>query len=294
MATATVEITLPGLTGFTLSLQLYTYQTDTLVHTIALTEETNRKGTYRGTQEDPMPGIYHARCVEGTTTRGEGYVALTNAAIVHTVLGMPDPATLTKQEEILTELAEHNTGAGTGARTVAVTVNDGSTLLQNAKVRMTEGVNTYLVSTNASGVAVFNLDDATYTVGITKSGYTYSGTTLVVDGNESPTYSMTQNMPTPSANPARSNLTITCYDEYLDPEPGAIVTLQMVVVPTGDTGGSFDLKDIPLVADENGVIEIEVARLAQYRRTRGSGQTDTITIPDAATCTFDSFLGREE
>lgn len=89
MATATIEITLPGLTGFSLSLQLYTYQTDTLVHTIALTEATNRKGTYSGTQVSPTPGLYHARCVEGTTVRGEGYVDLTDAAIVHTVMDSP-------------------------------------------------------------------------------------------------------------------------------------------------------------------------------------------------------------
>lgn len=81
-------------------------------------------------------------------------------------------------------------GSGSGARTVTVTVNDGTTALQNARVRLTEGANTYVALTNASGVATFNLDDATYVVSITKQGYSYSGTTLVVNGTEAVTYSM--------------------------------------------------------------------------------------------------------
>lgn len=74
-----------------------------------------------------------------------------------------------------------------------ITVDDGTTALQNATVRMTEGVNSYTALTDASGVAVFNLDDATYVVSISKSGYSYSGTTIVVNGTETATYSMTAN-----------------------------------------------------------------------------------------------------
>jgi hypothetical protein len=51
-------------------------------------------------------------------------------------------------------LAAASAGAGTGARTVTITVNDGTTPLQNAVVRLTEGVNTFRALTNASGVAV--------------------------------------------------------------------------------------------------------------------------------------------
>ena len=49
-------------------------------------------------------------------------------------------------------------GTGTGARTVAVTVDDGAAVLENAIVRFTEGANTYAGPTNASGQISFSLD----------------------------------------------------------------------------------------------------------------------------------------
>lgn len=82
-------------------------------------------------------------------------------------------------------------GGGTGARSVTITVNDGATALENARVRFTEGLNTFLVLTNASGIATFALDDATYTVTVTKPGYTFTPTTMIVNGTETATYSMT-------------------------------------------------------------------------------------------------------
>ena len=93
-------------------------------------------------------------------------------------------------EEIADAIAAINVGSGTGARTVTVTVNDGTIALQNATVRMTSGAETYTALTNVSGVAVFNLDDATWVVSITRNGYSFAGTTLVVDGTETVTYSM--------------------------------------------------------------------------------------------------------
>lgn len=81
--------------------------------------------------------------------------------------------------------------AGTGARTVTVTVNDGSAPLESARVRFTKGLAVHAQTTDASGNCTFNLDDGTYTVAISLDGYTYSGTTQVVDGDETPTYSMT-------------------------------------------------------------------------------------------------------
>jgi hypothetical protein len=221
-------------------------------------------------------------------TVGDATVAnqSTIAGYIDTEVG----AILTGLTSVVNDL---NVGAGAGARTITVTVNDGAAALQNAIVRMTEGINTFASLTNASGVAVFNLDDATYAVSISKSGYSYAGTTLVVNGTEAATYSMTAIVITPAANPAQSTLSMTCYDELLAAEPGAIVTLQMVAVPTSDTGRSYDAKPITLTADNDGVIEVTVARLAKYKRTRGTGLSDVITIPDASTCTFISFLGRE-
>ena len=125
-------------------------------------------------------------------------------------------------------------GAGTGARTVTITVNDGTTALQNAVVRLTEGSNTFRALTNASGVAVFNLDDATYTVAVTKSGYTYAGTTMVVNGTETATYSMTATNVASPTNPDLSAIEVLCLDEDFAAASGIDVDFRMASVAAGD------------------------------------------------------------
>jgi Rieske Fe-S protein len=188
--------------------------------------------------------------------------------------------------------------SGTGARTVTITVDDDADplqKLQNARVRLTEGVNTYTGLTNASGVIVFNVDDASYAVAITKSGYTYAGTTLVVNGDEAETYSMTVVVISPATDPAHSTLSITCYDEELELEAGAVLRLTMSRIPTDDVGRSFDSKTRVLVADSNGLIQVRVARLAEYTIERGDSYQYKVRveIPDASTCEVESVLGKE-
>lgn len=152
-----------------------------------------------GTQDDYAP------------LKASDYTAPLSAAATRTALGM-SAADLDAQLDAI--LAAATAGAGTGARTVTITVNDGTTVLENCIVRLTEGANTFTVLTNSSGVAVFNLDDATYTVGITKPGYTYSGTSLVVNGTETATYSMTAiSISNPTAGKvARRSIPVTVVD----------------------------------------------------------------------------------
>lgn len=175
-----------------------------------------------------------------------------------------------------------SSGAGSGARTVTVTVNDGSSALQNATVRMTEGSNTYIASTNASGVATFNLDDATYTVAITKSGYSYAGTTLVVDGNETVTYSMTATSITPS-NPSLVTGYYTCYSELGVVESGVTVTLQVDRVPS-ETGLALDSAVRTATSDSNGLAQFtNLVPGAWYKVRRGEGNYYTFQLSATAT-----------
>ena len=95
-------------------------------------------------------------------------------------------------------------GGGLGARTISITINDGVSAIEGAKVRLTKAAESYVLTTNASGLAVdavgqpFHLDDGTWTVVVTKALFTFSGTTITVDGDETRTYSMTQIIPSPS------------------------------------------------------------------------------------------------
>ena len=86
-----------------------------------------------------------------------------------------------------TAISNIDAGGGTGAYTITVTVTDGTDPLENATVRLTEGINTFVQYTDASGNAQFSLDAATYNVALTKDGYSFTPTTRTVTGEEAGT-----------------------------------------------------------------------------------------------------------
>jgi hypothetical protein len=180
---------------------------------------------------------------------------------------------------------------GTGARTVTITVNDGTIVLQNARVRLTEGANTYTGSTNASGVIVFNVDDATYTVGITKSGYTYAGTTLIVDGTETRTYSMTVVSVTPPDDPALCAVIMHVYDQYGADMASQPVEITFVRWESTATDTPPVLSPPPVLStNSEGIVSTELFREATYKIVYGNApytRRVDVTIPDAATYTVE-------
>lgn len=78
-------------------------------------------------------------------------------------------------------------GSGDGAFTITVTVTDGAAPLQNAHIRVSDGVTPATGTTNVSGEAEFALDAATYSVAVTKAGYQFTPTTRTVTGEEAGT-----------------------------------------------------------------------------------------------------------
>ena len=147
-----------------------------------------------------------------------------------------------------------SSGGGTGARAVTITVNDGSTALQNALVRMSQGAESYVVATNASGVAVFSLDDATWTVTITKPGYTHAPTTIIVNGTETATYSMTAVTITAS-DPDLVTYWLTCLDKSNQPESGVVFHVQNTGV-VGLSGVSLDSEVKDFTSGLNGLLSV--------------------------------------
>jgi len=206
-----------------------------------------------------------------------------------------DSATLAKIDDILTDTGttlpglinaiEGGGGSGTGARTVTITVNDGTTVLQNATVRMTEGANTFTALTNVSGVAVFNLDDATYTVGVTKSGYTYAGTTLVVDGTEVATYSMTAVSITPPSNPSLSAIVVLCLDAAGQPEADVEVDFRIVTVPSGSQNIAYKGAKQTATSDVDGIARFEAVQgiTGEWKRGRADVWTSVAVDSDSVT-----------
>ncbi len=143
---------------------------------------------------------------------------------------------------------------GTGARTVTVTVDDGTNPLENAIVRMTRGADTLALTTNASGVAVFNLDDATWTVSISKPGYSFAGASLIVDGTETVTYSMTQVVITPSSVDKVTGYW-TVLDETGTAAASVAITIKARQSTKASTGLVHDAAERTATSDANGLVQ---------------------------------------
>jgi hypothetical protein len=212
-----------------------------------------------------------------------------------------DSATATKIDNILEDTGttlpaaiaeiEGGGGSGTGARTVTITVNDGTTVLQNATVRMTEGANTFTALTNVSGVAVFNLDDATYTVSITKAGYSYSGTTLVVNGTETATYSMTVVSTPAPTQPDGCVIQVLCLNG-VTPQQDVAIQYRAASIPSGDLNRAFLGTTQTATSNSSGIATFEVAQGSGFEWKRGDVvEWSSETAASAASMDVRSVIG---
>jgi len=170
-----------------------------------------------------------------------------------------------------------------GANTVTITVDDGTNPLEDAKVRVTKGAQSQLLATDANGEVEFTLDDGTWDIAITLIGYTFTATTLVVDGNETPTYSMTANSPTPPDSPF-VNAVLQCYETDSTPKANAEVIVTVQSLPA--TGGyAVQSGPFTITADGDGLIDdFQVIPGARYGlKYDDSSEVHNVAIPSDAT-----------
>jgi hypothetical protein len=197
-------------------------------------------------------------------------------------------------EEIRNAVDTITGGSGSGARVVTITVDDGTTVLENAVVRMAEGVNTYTATTNASGVAVFNLDDATYTASVSKTGYTFAGTTLVVDGVEAVTYSMAAVTITAPPTPTTATGILTILNEEGVAEQNVTISCQIESGP-GTAGLGYDRKVWSEVSDVNGLVQfagmVQGATYSVWRGEQRDATAASVTVPVATSFNIAELLG---
>jgi hypothetical protein len=176
-------------------------------------------------------------------------------------------------------------GTGTGARTVVVTVTLSASPVEGASVRLTKAAETYVGSTNASGQVTFNIDDGTWTVAITSPGATFAGASLVVDDDETVSYSLTAISITPS--PA-TQITgyYTCYSHLGVVEAGISITMQLVGLAQGSTGLALDNRLRTVTSDANGVAQFtNLFPGCRYKVYRGAAENKAwyVNLPDTVT-----------
>ena len=157
-------------------------------------------------------------------------------------------------------IAAIDSGSGSGAYAITVTVKDEADApVENALVRLkASGGLPYFATTNASGVATFSLDAATYTRTIVADGLQYAADTLVVTADASVTCVMEAR-----AIPAAPDDAATCrvygYLETLDNRPAANVSITFELI-RGTRKGPLasdkllDLTPVTVTTDANGRI----------------------------------------
>jgi len=258
------------------------------------TQKTATDGLTLVSPFDSITGLHHLTIDTSNDTNDTGFWV---AGADYTVILDPSDETIDGQivVYILATFSIENrfVNSGTGARTITVTVDDGTDPLENATVRLTEGANTFLGTTNVSGVIVFNVDDATYDVAITKDGYTFAGTTVIVTAIASITYSMTLLVITPPADPSLSTVTVKCVDELGIIEEGVIVKAELIEIPLNSTGIAFDKAKQSATSNASGIATLTLVRLATYHIIRGTTKPTVlkVTIADTSTSTITSFIG---
>lgn len=175
-------------------------------------------------------------------------------------------------------------GGGDGARTVSCVVEDDSTnLLEGVVVRLTKGMTVLRQVTDASGECTFNCDDGDWVVAASLAGYSYGGSTLTVNGDESLPIEMTPVVIPAASDPALCNCYLYTYDALGVLEADVSITFQLLTPPGGD-GKAYDGDTFDEASDGDGLLQIEIMRGATYRARRetdGSWVEFTVPFEDA-------------
>jgi hypothetical protein len=182
---------------------------------------------------------------------------------------------------------------GSGARTISVTVTDGTSPLEGARVRFTKGSESYIRSTDASGQTTFALDDGTWSWRVTMPGYLGQTGTLVVDGDKILGVTLAAVAITPS-DPGFVTGYAYCYDPAGQPEAGVQVHVQMLrAAPSSGLIADGTIRT--LTSDASGLVQVtNMIRGAMYQISRGTARGETIVVPVDAPDVFalPSLVGR--
>lgn len=289
MATAIIKAALPGVPAFTgLTAYFFTHpgtqNAAPVVSAVSLTadSDSNHRDVYWGSinMASVAVGRYEVVIKDSNGNRvGFGYIYLTNTANVHVVVD--DPWMANAAGTVVS-----SDYGGVGAWTVTLTITDGSAVpIQGARVRVTQGLETYALTTNASGVVVFGLDNGSWTVTATKALYTTTSdfnTPLSVSANTSQTYRMTgPTVVTPADDPDFCIVRITCWENGAT-KSGLTVYLRVYQEPSSDTGNLYTGDTQSDVTGGDGIATFTVPRGSYVEYKGGDGAWKRALVPTDA------------
>jgi len=236
-----------------------------------------------------------------------GAVELDSASVTAVQSGLATSASITAlrgaDNDTLKTLSDQIDGidGGTGltgpyTRTITVTDADTHATIEAAKVRLYRTGETETKPTNASGVASFTTEAATFSYAVTANGYGGASGTIAISANGTTTIELTAI----SVTPGTGNITtgyLTCLDEEGAAEEGVSVRCQMVQVPASGTGIAYDSAVQLATSGADGLVEFSMIKGARYLVWRGSikppqGLAPTLISASAGTTTaLGSLIG---
>lgn len=192
--------------------------------------------------------------------------------------GSPAPSDLIVWQE------EFETGwsGGTGARTVTVSVDDGTDPVEGARVRATKGSESYVRTTDATGEATFQLDDGTWAMDVTAALFDPATTQVVVDGNETVPVQLSA-VTMPPSDAGRVTGFLYAYDEAGVEEEG--VSVHLSVKSPGEVDGvALDTSVRVGTSDADGLVTFtNLFKGVTYLVRRQGGRLTETTVPADAT-----------
>jgi hypothetical protein len=203
------------------------------------------------------------------------------------VSGDYDPAT-DSQEAISEAIGDIEGGGGlTGDFNLTVTVTDAddSAPIENATVTLSRTGERGAELTNASGVAVVGLDAATWSYVVRAAGYESRTGTVVVSGDAALSVELDGIIATEPAVAPLCAVTLPVVDQYGTRLFGVSVAFKFAgLQPNADPGAVIMSPPPPQASDGNGVVQVNLIRLARYTATykhEGETRNIAIAVPDA-------------
>ncbi len=273
------EILVPGLpTELSVSVRVRSRTTLALQETVSLTEAS----------------LIYGGDVVGALADQFVFVILISGTVaetrVRTIADDAGPYVIDSAIEVTDRLDE--VGTGPWAKTVTIEEDVGSTELENATVRVTEGADDFTLTTDSNGEVDFGLRSATYDVVVTKTGYgSYVGTMVVSDATGvTIQLTLTGAIPVPSS-PLLSTGVMVVLGESGTEEVGVPITVQMTAGP-GTAGFALDTKSRTVESIEAGVVTFTgLIRGATYSIRRGADPgADATSFGSRSSSTVGSFV----
>ena len=242
--------------GLTLTAHLFPNGSDTEAGTGAsCTQATHRTDCY--TFAASGTGLYKIRLVDGSSRLWwTGWVMLATSG---TIVAEDSAAVASRFDEVVTAISAIQGSAGSGARTVSVTVTDATSgdPIQGVTVRMTaNGFPDSSDVTGSVGTTELHVDDALWSwVAVARSGYASASGTIDIRQDEPLAITMTATSYTQSD---PENTTLTLHVRDLSPMADAAnvpVTVRLLKLANGSIGEAYAQNSVTENSDTNGDVE---------------------------------------